>query len=317
MIDSVELGSSGIRCSVVGLGTGGPSRVGLSSGAAEAQAIGVVRAAIDAGVNFIDTAEAYGTEGVVARAIAGIRRDHLVLSTKISHWEELDARGIERAVDQRLRALGTDYLDICHLHAVTPELYDEVIARCYPGLLRAREAGKVRLLGITERFNHDPGHGMLMQALAGDLWDVVMVGFNLLNQSARERVLALTRRRGVAVLAMFAVRRALSSPQRLREVVGRLIDSGRVSEHSLRAAGGSREEPLAFVTAGTTAPATIVEAAYRFVRHEPGIDVTLSGTGSVEHLHQNIAAVHLPPLDDELHQRLIDLFADVDNVTAQ
>ena len=73
-MQTVMLGRTGLPVSVVGLGCGGHSRLGMTNGADEVQASRVVAAAIDLGIDFIDTARAYGTEGAVARAIRG-RRD--------------------------------------------------------------------------------------------------------------------------------------------------------------------------------------------------------------------------------------------------
>ena len=315
-MEYTTLGRTGLTTSVIGVGTGGPSRIGLRYGGSESEAREVIVRAIDHGVTFIDTAQAYRTEAVVGEAIRGVDRQRLVLSTKISRWQELDAAGVEAAIEERLRDLGTDYLDVCHLHAVTLDRYDEVVDRVYPGLVRAREAGKIRFIGVTEMFNGDPGHRMLERAVRDDYWDVVMVGFNILNQSARDRVLGATREKGIGVLAMFAVRLALSRRERLIEVVGELMERGDVDEQTLTELGGSREDPLGWVTRESDAD-SLVEAAYRFVRHEPGIDVTLSGTGSVEHLLANIASILKPPLDRHVVERLTRLFARVDSVSAQ
>ena len=78
-----QLGRTGLEVSVMGLGAGGPSRLGQrDSLKTEAESIALVRGALDAGINFIDTAEAYGTEAIVGHAIAGRDRDKLVISTK-------------------------------------------------------------------------------------------------------------------------------------------------------------------------------------------------------------------------------------------
>jgi aryl-alcohol dehydrogenase-like predicted oxidoreductase len=315
-MDYAPVGNTGLTASVIGIGTGGPSRVGLKRGGSEENAISVIRQALAHGVTFIDTAEAYGTEELVGRAIREVPRESVVVSTKISRWEDLDTAGIERAVDERLRLLGTDHVDICHLHAVTPDRYDRAVERAYPGLVRAREAGKVRFIGVTEMFNADPGHEMLRRAVAGDLWDAIMVGFNILNQSARDRVLAAAGENGIAVLDMFAVRLALSRRERLVEVMGELIGRGEVDEAVLRECGGTREDPLGWVVEQSDAE-TLVDAAYRFVRHEPGIHVTLSGTGSADHLRANIASAQRLPLDSRVTAKLRRLFAKVDSVTAQ
>lgn len=315
-MDYTILGRTGLTTSVIGVGTGGPSRIGLRTGGDEKRAITLIRRALDQGVNFIDTAEAYGTEAIVGRALRDVPRHEYVLSTKISLWEELDEHGVEAKVDERLRLLGVEHLDVCHLHAVTPERYDAALQRALPGLLRARSAGKLRFTGITEMFNADPGHRMLARAVGDDYWDVIMVGFNILNQSARDRVLTATQERGVGVLGMFAVRLALARRARLVEVIAELIDRGEVDPGLLEEFGGSRADPLGWVTSRSDAE-TLVDAAYRLVRHEAGIHVTLSGTGNQEHLDANIASVQRPPLDPEVTSALARLFARVDSVTAQ
>jgi aryl-alcohol dehydrogenase-like predicted oxidoreductase len=85
---------------------------------------------------------------------------------------------------------------------VHADQYDQAVAELVPAMLQVRDAGKIRLLSITESFASDPRHSMLARAVRDDYWDVVMVGFNMLNQSARERVLTETRRRGTGVLCI-------------------------------------------------------------------------------------------------------------------
>jgi aryl-alcohol dehydrogenase-like predicted oxidoreductase len=135
-----------------------------------------------------------------------------------------------------------------------------------------------------------------------------MVGFNLLNQSARERVLPHTQARGIGTLCMFAVRRALATPEAVRETVAGLIEKGELSADAF----DDLAEPLAFLLRDS---ADLTEAAYRFCRHEPGIDVVLSGTGSVAHLEQNAASLDRPPLPAADADRLRRLFAGIDSVS--
>ncbi len=315
-MDYQPLGNTGLSVSVLGIGTGGPSRVGLRTGGTQEDAARLIRAAIDHGVNVIDTAEAYGTEPLVGCVLQDLPRDEVVVSTKISHWENLAPRALQRKVDERLQLLRTDYVDICHLHAVRPEQYPYVVEQLYPALLRAKEAGKIRLLGVTEMFNQDPAHQMLAQAVADRIWDVLMVGFSILNQSARGRVLKAAQERGTGILGMFAVRLALSRRQRLAEVINELVEQGVMSRPEIAEAGGTPDDPLRFV-AGDPDVQDLVEAAYRFVRHEPGIHVTLSGTGDHNHLMANLSSAQCPPLSPALYATLRSLFRNVDSVTGQ
>jgi L-galactose dehydrogenase len=311
-MDSITLGTTGLRVSVLGLGGGGHSRLGQRIGAAENESVALVRRALALGVTFIDTAEAYGTESIIGTALRGVRREDVVLSTKKSMRAEgrlITAAQLMRGLDASLKRLGTDYVDIYHLHGVHTDQYDHAVAELVPAMLQLRDAGKIRLLGITESFASDPGHTMLSRAVRDNYWDVLMVGFNMLNQSARDRVLTETRRRGMGVLCMFAVRDALSRPEKLRETVDELVRDGLLDPELV-----NLRNPLDFVT---QAAESMPDAAYRFCRAEPGIQVVLSGTGNMQHLEQNIASILRPPLPESVRARLIELFARVDTVSGQ
>ena len=80
-MEYADLGKTGLRVSRAGLGCGGYSRLGMAKGGSEESAEAVVRRALDLGINFFDTARAYGTESVVGRALRGRRHD-VVISTK-------------------------------------------------------------------------------------------------------------------------------------------------------------------------------------------------------------------------------------------
>jgi len=295
------LGKTGLRVSRMGLGCGGHSRLGLARGGTHENAVSVVREALDLGVNFVDTAEAYRTEEAVGEAISAVNRSEVVISTKVG------ANGtpaeIRERVEACLRRLRTEYVDVLHLHGVSTEEYPYALNVLHPLLSEMKAEGKIRHVGITEAFIPDPGHRMLAPAVEDGPWEVVMVGFNLLNPSARHRVLPFTRKRGIGTLLMFAVRRALSQPAALRELVAELVAKGEIPNEL------SPENPLAFLGEN------LQEAAYRFCLHEPGIDSVLSGTGSVEHLRENARSLEGPRLADEELERLDRVFGKVDSVS--
>lgn len=308
------LGRTGLNVSVAGLGCGGPSRLGLRNNAdSDAGAVSLVRQAIDLGVNFLDTAQSYGTEPVVGKAIAGLARDRLIISTKktlppADHSNP--AEEVIKGLEQSLRSIGTDYIDIYHLHGVEPKDYVFAKEQLMPAMRRLRDQGKIRFIGVTEGFATDTSHKMLQESLREDLWDVVMVGFNLLNPSARTTVFPLAATKKVGVLDMFAVRRALSQSDRLRSLCGELIEKGVIPRNAVDA-----DDPLGFLLEEGVA-ATIPEAAYRFCRHEPAVDVVLTGTGNPEHLKANIQAILKPPLPRRALERLEKVFGELDSLTA-
>ena len=306
------LGRTGLKVSVAGLGCGGHSRLGQRTGKTEQESIGVVRQALDLGINLIDTAEAYKTEKIVGKAIQGIRRDQIVISTK-KLCPSLDSKNpnseLRRGVEQSLKRLQTDYVDVFYLHGVRPKQYQYARDTLAPVLLQLREEGKIRFIGVTEAFIPDPQHAMLELALEDDCWDVVMVGFNLLNQSARQRVFPKTQAKNIGIMDMFAVRNALSRPDHLQKLLTELKDNKQIDP-----ALCDRKDLLGFLTENAKAE-TIPEAAYRYCRHEPGIDTVLIGTGNVGHLKENVASLLKEPLVQEDRQRLGEIFGQVDSVS--
>ncbi|HTM10474.1 MAG TPA: aldo/keto reductase [Verrucomicrobiae bacterium] len=305
----VTLGRTGLRVSVAGLGCGGPSRLGMRDGKSEEECAGIIRSAFELGVNFLDTAEVYGTEPVIGRALATLPRDKIIISTKKKFPLDnpKDPEGeTRRSLEQSLKLMRTDYIDVYHIHGVEPREYDYAKREVLPVVQKLREEGKIRFIAISEAFVDDMTHAMLARALPENHWDVVMAGFNILNQSARREVFPRTIAANVGTLVMFAVRKAFSQPKRLREVCAELRKKKLID--------AADDEPLAFLL-NDGAASSYVEAAYRFCRHEPGAHVILTGTGSAEHLKENIESINKPPLPEEVVKRLREIFKRVDCVT--
>lgn len=313
-MDTIVLGRTGLRVSVMGLGGGGHSQLGRRTGVSEAESITIVQRALAAGINFIDTAEAYGTEDLIGKALRDVNRSEIVLSTKksIAPGGRLIS-GVElvQGLEASLRRLNTDYVDVYHLHGVQAGQYDHAVNELLPAMLKLRDEGKIRFPGITEAFATDTGHVMMSRAVRDNVWDVVMVGFNLLNQSARERVFAATQKNNIGVLCMFAVRDALSRPEKLKQTIGTLVQQDLIDTTAI-----DGQDPLAFLET-IAGDAGLPDVAYRFCRAEPGIHVVLSGTGNIQHLEQNVASILRPPLPAEVQQKLMALFARVDTISGQ
>jgi len=304
-MEYTTLGRTGLKVSVAGLGCGGFSRLGLGTGKSETDAIAIIREALDLGVNLFDTAAAYGTEPVLGKALAGVPRDKVVICTKapfgISNPDSLPERAVA-SLDRSLKELGTDYIDVYQLHGIAPRVYDHALDVLAPALLREREKGKFRWLGITETSPGDPEHQMIQRTARDGTWDVVMVAFHMMHQNARRLVFPLTQEHRVGTLLMFAVRNIFSRPGRLAETMRELADDGLVSREL-----ADNPDPLGFLVHQGGA-SSVVDAAYRFVRHEPGVDVVLFGTGDNEHLRSNIASILKPPLPAADRARLAELF---------
>ena len=304
-MDYTTLGRTGLRVSVAGLGTGGFSRLGLKTGKTEDEAARLIHEAVGLGVNFIDTAPAYGTEGVVGRALKTIPRDKVAVATKAAVQRDGKWWTPERVVeslDNSLKLMGTDYVDVFNLHGVEAKQYDYALGTLAPVLAEQKQKGKIRHVGITENPIVDFTNEMLKRAVNDPVWEVYMVGFHMMHQGARKNVFPHTRAKGIGTLLMFAVRSIFADPPRVAREMRELAAKGLV-EKSL----GETDDPLGFLVYPGGA-ANMTEAAYRYARHEPGVDIVLFGTGDAGHLRTNIASLLKPPLPKADHEKLEKLF---------
>lgn len=306
-MEYTTLGRTGLKVSVAGLGCGGASRIGLNTGLTTDQSVALIRQALDLGVNFFDTAYTYKNETILGAAMDGVPRDSVVLATKY-HADGVTAAEIGEAVDNSLRRLGTDYIDLFQLHGVRPGVYEHARDVLFPALQRARERGKVRFLGITESTSQDLGRAVLKNAIADDCWDVMMVAFNIMHQKARSHILPAARDRNIGTLIMAPVRTLFCNPAQLAQTVNELAARGQIP-----AALADSDNPLGFLVHEQGAR-TITDAAYRFARHESGADVVLFGTGNADHLTANIDSLLRLPLPRADLDRLASLFGHLEGV---
>jgi aryl-alcohol dehydrogenase-like predicted oxidoreductase len=305
------LGRTKLRVSVAGLGGGGFSRLGLKAGKTEAEAARLVLDAVDLGVNFIDTAAAYGTEGVVGRALASLQRDQVVISTKSTvrrGGERIAPEELIASLDNSLRVMGIEHVDVFNLHGVQLDDYEHAFDLLVPVLNAEKRRGKIRHIGITEAAIVDHTNEMLKRAVRDPVWEVFMVAFHMMHQVARTNVFAQTQAKGIGTLLMFAVRSIFADPPRIAREVKELAAKGMV-DPSL----GATDDPLGFLIHDGGA-SNLVEAAYRYARHEPGVDVVLFGTGDADHLRTNVASLLKPPLPETDRAKLASLFGHLTGV---
>ena len=225
----------------------------------EAQAIRLLHAAIDAGITFLDNAWEYNehvSEERMGKALADAKlRDTVFLMTKVcSHGRGADVA--LRQLEESLRRLRTDHLDLWQIHEV---VYDDDPARHYAtggaveALDKAKRDGKVRFVGFTGH-KHPAIHREMIER--GYPFDTVQMPLNVLDPNYRsfeKTILPLARERNIKVLGMKAfaegrmlqaggvdaddaLRYAMSLPGVLTTVTG--IDSQRVLDHHVRIAAG-------------------------------------------------------------------------------
>jgi aryl-alcohol dehydrogenase-like predicted oxidoreductase len=302
------LGKTGLKVSVAGLGCGGNSRLGLGRGASVDDCVAIVRTAVDLGVNFLDTAEAYGTEEIVGTAARSYDRDKLVISTKAIFNTSDTAETVTRKVEASLKRLGLDYVDVFHFHAVSPAAYEHHRDVLAPALVRLKEQGKVRHVGITETSPNDPDQKMLARAIQEAPWEVTMLAYSLMNQGARHKIFPETERRGIGTLLMFVVRNIFSNAAYRHDIFAKLVEQGDLDASIL-----SDGDPLGFLVADGAAQ-SITDAAYRYARHEQGVDVVLFGTGNKAHVKDNVDSILRPALPPPVIERLHASFGHLSGV---
>lgn len=171
-MDRVEFGQTGLRVSRLAVGTGTHGWAGRSqqTDLGLDELAGLLHLAYDHGVNFWDTADAYGSHPHIARALRGIPRDEVVIATKTM---SRSSQKVGQDVERFLRELETDLLDVVLLHCMTQADWPQRYAGALEALSRAREQGKVRAVGVS-------CHGLrALRAAAETDWpEVVLVRIN-------------------------------------------------------------------------------------------------------------------------------------------
>jgi len=264
------LGSTGLRVSRLGFGC---IRFAQSR---EADVAAALRRALELGVNFFDTARAYGTsEAMIGRAIAS-RRAEFVLATK-THGRTADA--LTADLETSLRDLQTDHVDVLLLHTVSDaETYERVMAPGggYEAAAKARQQGKVGHIGVS--IHRDLA--TVRRAIERRAFEVVMLACSAIDQEGAAALLPLAAQHNVGTVAM----KPLSG--------GQLV--------SPPGPGGL---PLS--------PDPVVAGALRWLIANPHLDTIIPGMVSAKQVEGNVAAVEKGPLSEAERAEFIELLGDL------
>ena len=296
-METIDLGSSGLRVSRVGLGCNNfGSRIDFE------QTRAVVDAALGAGITFFDTAAVYGGGGGSERMLGELlegRREQVVLATKFG-WERERGRGaadlVRESLDGSLERLRTDYVDLYYLHKPDPET---PIAETLTALDALVREGKVRALGCS---NFSAEQLAEADRVAGELgtarFTVLQNEYNLLQRRDDADVLPLCRELGVGYVPYFPLasglltgkyRRGEPAPEGTR-LHGREIPDERVA----------RAEALVHFAAERGH--TVLELAMSALAATPGIASIIAGATKPEQVRANARAAGWQLHDDELAQ---------------
>ncbi|MFE6049238.1 aldo/keto reductase [Kitasatospora sp. NPDC056446] len=291
------LGRTGVEVSSLALGAMNFGTIGRTT---QDEATAIVDAALEAGINLIDTADVYSggeSEEMVGRAIAG-RRDDIVLATKagLPMGEERNHRGSSRrrlaaALDHSLRRLGVDHVDLYQIHRWDPRTSDEETLSALTDLQRA---GKIRYFGSSTF----PAHRIVQAQWAArehhlSRYATEQPSYSILQRGIESHVLPVAEEYGLGVLAWSPLASGWLSGA-IRE--GREITTNRstfmprrfdttvpVNRTRLDAV-----EQLAKVA--DDAGLTMIQLALGFVTAHPAVTGALIGPRTLDHLHTQLAA---------------------------
>jgi aryl-alcohol dehydrogenase-like predicted oxidoreductase len=300
-MDARRIGS--LEVSVVGLGCNNFGK--RLDAAATAR---VVDAALDAGVTFFDTADMYGgtkSEEFLGRALAG-RRERAVIATKFGWAIDEHRRGassayVKRAVEDSLRRLGTDRIDLYQLHRPDPTV---PIAETLGALADLVREGKVRELGCS---NFSPAQLEEANAAAGTGPRFVSVQneYSMLHREPEAEVLPACERLGLAFLPYFPLASGLLTGKyrlgRPPPAGARLAEPGRAAIDERKLA--MVERLIGFAEARGRG---ILDLAFAFLLARPRVASVIAGATGPEQVRANVAAAsaRLSPADLDALERL-------------
>ena len=271
-----DFGKTGLKVSRFGLGT-------MRLPADEKAAIEIVRYAIDHGVNYIDTAYIYaGSEELLGKALADGYREKVTLVTKCPVIYSQSHADFEKFLDEQLRRLKVDYVDVYMLHNLSPGVWEKV--KKYDGipfLEEMRKKGKIRFKGFSIHNTFEAFKEVI--ASAPD-WSMTQIQLNILdqyNQAGGTQGLKYAAAQGLPVVIM--------EPLRGGSLVEELSDEGRklIEEFPEKR--------------------TFVEWCMRWLYSKPEASVILSGTSTLDQLKDQLRIFEhaAPNVMTEAEERLI------------
>jgi L-galactose dehydrogenase/L-glyceraldehyde 3-phosphate reductase len=314
-------GRSGLRLSALGFGCGAVGGL-MVRGNPRDQERAVARA-LDAGVNYFDTAVQYGdgeSEKNLGRALQSLKRSDRVVGTKVRLPPTDVGRigdAIAQSLDGSLSRLRLDRVDICHLHnSITasgggPVLaVRQVLEDVVPTFERLRQAGKIRFLGLTAVGDTEALH----QVIDSGKFDSAQVVYNMLNPSAASglpanypaqdygRLFDRSKAAGTGVIGIRVLAGGALSGSAARHPIASPPPApiGSAMSYEADVARARRLQPL--VAEGFAA--SLTEAATRFALSQPAIGTILVGIATPEQFEEALKAVEKGPLPAAALDRL-------------
>ncbi|WP_043444194.1 aldo/keto reductase [Arthrobacter sp. L77] len=306
----VKLGSTGLDISPLALGCmsyGSPDRGNHAWTLPEEQSRPLIRAAVEAGINFFDTANVYSdgsSEEIVGRALADFtRREDTVIATKVHgrmhegpNGAGLSRKAILAELDNSLRRLGTDYVDLYQIHRFDPATPLEETLEALHDVVKA---GKVRYLGASSMFAWQFSKALYLQRINGWTRFVTMQDhYNLINREEEREMYGLCADQGIGVLPWSPLARGkLTRPWDETTSRSESDQFGRTLYGTLDA---DRRVADAVGTVAEARGVTRAQVALAWVSRNPVVSAPIVGVGKPRHLEDALASLDLDLTDAEV-----------------
>jgi aryl-alcohol dehydrogenase-like predicted oxidoreductase len=307
-VETRILGRTGRQVGVVGLGCwqlgGGWGTVG------DEQALGVLRAAVDAGVTFLDTADVYGdgrSETLIGRFLRDRGREGLTVATKVGGRadrkgpEAFTAENLRAWTDRSRRNLGVDTLDLVQLHCpLTPVYSTDAVFDALDDLV---ESGAIAAYGVSVETVDEA-----LTSIARPHVATVQIILNAFRLKPLERVLPAAREAGVGIIARVPLASGLLSGKYDEHTTFAPDDHRTFNRHGEAFDVGETFSGVPFEVGvqaakeiAALAPEGSSTAAFalRWIIDQPGVSVIIPGARNPEQARGNAAAAQLPPLTEQ------------------
>jgi aryl-alcohol dehydrogenase-like predicted oxidoreductase len=314
-MDYRPLGATGVQVSPLCLGT---MNFGVWGNADHDEAIRIIHRALDAGINFVDTADVYSggeAEEIVGKALAGGRRDRIVLATKFRAvmGEDPNQRGSSRRwimqeVDASLRRLGTDWIDLYQVHRFDETVDHDEILGVLTDLVRA---GKIRYLGSSTFPAHRIVEAQWVAERRGrERFVCEQPPYSLLVRGIEADVLPVCEQYRMAVVTWAPLasgwlsggyRKGAEPPASARAAQMPQQFDPSLPENQPKFDAADRLAQLA-----EEAGLTLIELAIAFVLRHPAVTAPIIGPRTMEQLESQLPALEVQ-LDDELLDRIDEI----------
>jgi aryl-alcohol dehydrogenase-like predicted oxidoreductase len=274
-----KFGKTGIEVSVLGFGAMHLGNAKVDDATADR----MLNEVLDLGINLIDTARAYGQSERQIGQFLSHRRSEFILSTKVGYdvqWEpDWTYKAVVGGIDQALKLLKTDYIDIVHLHSCSLDILER--GDVIHGLEKKKKEGKVRFIAYSGE------NEALKYAVFSGSFDSIQTSVNICDQRVIDDPLPEAVEGGLGVIAKRPVanapwRYAVPQPGHYSSEYWHRLSKMKIDLHGM----------------------SWLELAIRFSAYTKGVSSCIAGTSSLDHLKENILALEKGPLDEAIIQNI-------------